>query len=136
MRRDQLALLAGFILILLSVTVFRATSQYENRGYTLYMRDYDFVPREITAPAGAKIKLTLVNKGEQPHEVAFMLAGKEASPPFTLGDENNVTWELELAPGAEQTITYQVPDQPGEYQMVCGIPGHLEHGMQGTLFVR
>ncbi|MDL1944781.1 hypothetical protein FBQ99_20840, partial [Chloroflexi bacterium CFX2] len=32
-------------------------------------------------------------------------------------------------------LSFTAPDQPGTYQIVCGMPGHLQAGMVGTLEV-
>lgn len=40
-----------------------------------------------------------------------------------------------LGEGESDTITFTVPDEPGEYQFVCTFPGHYSGGMVGTLIV-
>jgi uncharacterized cupredoxin-like copper-binding protein len=99
------------------------------------MTDYSFVPDEIKVPAGNVVRLTLINKGGLPHELAVLSNGSIATPPFTLADEMNVIWEVELQPGASQTVTFQAPSTPGEYHVVCGLPEHLERGMEGRIVV-
>jgi len=135
-RKSHLWMIAIFLWILLAAEIYVYLNKPEDTSFTIYMTEYTFVPDEIAVPAGAQIKLTLVNRGKFSHEVAFMLSGNQASPPFTLADEVNVTWEHEMSPAASQTVTFQTPTEPGEYQMVCGLPGHLEQGMQGTLVVQ
>ena len=50
-------------------------------------------------------------------------------------DEKNIFWEVELMPGESSVETFIAPNQPGEYFVVCGIPGHLEAGMIGKMIV-
>jgi uncharacterized cupredoxin-like copper-binding protein len=50
--------------------------------------------------------------------------------------EENVYWEEEVDAGESATFTFTAPEEPGEYQIICAIPGHLEAGMQGTLTVK
>lgn len=40
-----------------------------------------------------------------------------------------------LGDGESDTITFNVPDEPGEYLFVCTFPGHYSGGMVGTLIV-
>lgn len=40
-----------------------------------------------------------------------------------------------LGDGESDTITFTVPDEPGEYDFICTFPGHYSGGMVGTLVV-
>ena len=40
-----------------------------------------------------------------------------------------------LGDGETDTITFTVPDTPGEYDYVCTFPGHFAGGMVGVLYV-
>lgn len=59
-------------------------------------------------------------------------------------DNNYVAMEYEdwiiaatemLGDGESDTITFTVPEEPGEYQFICTFPGHYSGGMVGTLVV-
>lgn len=41
-----------------------------------------------------------------------------------------------LGDGETDTITFTVPDEPGEYDYVCTFPGHFQGGMVGKLIVQ
>lgn len=41
-----------------------------------------------------------------------------------------------LGDGESDTITFTVPDEPGEYDYLCTFPGHYAGGMVGTLIVQ
>jgi uncharacterized cupredoxin-like copper-binding protein len=69
------------------------------------------------------------------HEWVLMNKGTQASAPFDESDEANIYWEQELDAGQSGTYTFTVPQEPGEYQVVCGTAGHLEAGMLGVLTV-
>ena len=103
---------------------------------TVDLQEFMFTPSAITVPAGQEISLTLVNNGAVEHEFVIMKFGKEVSVPFSDDDEDNIYWEHEVEPGATDTVTFIAPSDPGEYQLVCGIAGHLEGGMQGVLTVK
>ena len=38
--------------------------------------------------------------------------------------------------GKTKSDTFTAPTEPGEYAVVCGIPGHIEKGMTATLIVK
>lgn len=99
------------------------------------MTDFAFKPGDISVPAGAKVTITLTNNGSTNHDFVIMKSGKEASVPFGKEDEANIYWEKEVEVGDTQTVTFTAPSDPGEYQIVCSVPGHLEAGMKGTLTV-
>ena len=99
------------------------------------MKEFVFVPDTFTVPASTKVTLNLTNKGALEHEYAIMILGKEATLPFDADDEPNIYWEHELLAGESATLEFTSPSEPGEYQVVCGTPGHLELGMKGTLIV-
>lgn len=40
-----------------------------------------------------------------------------------------------LGNGESDTITFTVPEEPGEYDFICSFPGHYAGGMVGTLIV-
>ena len=100
------------------------------------MSDFAFTPRTLEVPAGAEITLHLTNNGALLHEMVIMIYGKEATAPFDEDDESNIYWEHELEHGEKATVTFTAPSEPGEYQLVCGIPAHIEQGMVGTLIVK
>ena len=56
--------LASFALLLLSVNAAFA----DGNEFTLTIKDHAFEPKEITIPAGKKIKLLIVNKDATPAE--------------------------------------------------------------------
>lgn len=99
------------------------------------MTDFDFTPANVSAPAGAEVNLTLVNDGTVEHEWVLVEQGEMIEAPFGDEDEDKIYWEGEVEPGDSETFTFTAPSEPGEYQVVCGIAGHLEAGMEGTLTV-
>jgi uncharacterized cupredoxin-like copper-binding protein len=95
--------------------------------------DYAFDPESWTVPSGETITMTLDNEGDELHEWVIVEQGTtlEGSDDFS---EDLVVWEIEAEPGATESGEFTAPD-PGSYQIVCAIPGHLEAGMEGTLEV-
>lgn len=133
MQRIHLILAGIFTIIMALSQYFISYGRPEQLSINVHMDDYGYLPHELKAPAGARVKITLVNKGSETHEMAFLIQGYQAEALFDIGDERNVFWEVELSPGAKQTVTLIAPEDPGTYQMVCGLPGHMEQGMVGIL---
>jgi uncharacterized cupredoxin-like copper-binding protein len=58
-----------------------------------------------------------------------------SSDKFDEEDLPNVYLVVEVPPEHAHNFTFTAPEQPGDYQIVCGIAGHLQAGMIGTLTV-
>jgi plastocyanin len=99
------------------------------------MKEFTFEPASVTVPAGAEVKLNLTNNGTLEHSWVIMLQDKPATAPFDAEDEANIYWQAKLEAGDSSTLTFAAPSEAGEYELVCGIPAHLEAGMIGTLIV-
>lgn len=100
------------------------------------MKEYRFDPDVLEVPAGAEVTVNLSNSGTLEHEMVIMVLGKQATAPFDDDDEPNIYWEHELEAGQSAVVSFTAPSEAGEYQIVCGIPAHLEQGMVGKLIVK
>jgi len=90
-----------------------------------------------TVPAGGEVTLNLTNNGAIEHEFAILKLGEHVTPPFGEKDEGKIFWELDgVAAGTTASGTFTAPTEPGEYDVICGIPGHIELGMVATLIVK
>jgi uncharacterized cupredoxin-like copper-binding protein len=90
-----------------------------------------------TVPAGGEVTLNLTNNGAIEHEFAILKLGEHVTPPFGEKDEGKIFWELDgVAAGTTMSGTFTAPTEPGEYDVICGIPGHIELGMIATLIVK
>ena len=99
--------------------------------------DTGYDSKTYTVPAGAEVTLTLTNKGTIEHEFAILKLGEHVTPPFGEKDEGKIFWELDgVAAGTSKSDTFTAPTEPGEYDVICGIPGHIELGMVATLIVK
>jgi plastocyanin len=77
--------------------------------------DFAFSPGSLTVPAG-NVTLAIANAGQLPHT-------------FTIDGLVNV----DLAPGQSATVSFNAP--AGSYRFYCGVAGHVNLGMTGTLLV-
>lgn len=100
------------------------------------MTDFQFTPNTFTVPAGQQINFTATNNGGVQHSFVIMKQGTQVNGSFSDKDQANVYWEQTAIP-VGQTIqaTFTAPSDPGEYQVVCAVPGHIEAGMVAKLNV-
>jgi uncharacterized cupredoxin-like copper-binding protein len=99
------------------------------------MTDFAFNPNEFTVPAGEEITLNVTHNGTMEHDFIIMKYATDAGEKFDEEDKANIYWEVALQPGDSETIVFTAPEQPGTYQVICGMPGHLQSGMIGKLIV-
>jgi plastocyanin len=103
---------------------------------TAEMKDFAYVPNQWSVPAGAQVTLNVKNTGSQVHEWVIIKKGETVDVPWGASDESKIVWELDdIQPGESKTATFTAPTEPGDYQIVCGTPAHIEQGMKGTLTV-
>jgi uncharacterized cupredoxin-like copper-binding protein len=99
------------------------------------MTDFQFQPNAFSVPAGQEITLSAKNDGGVVHSFVIMNKGQSAGTEFTDEDQPNVYWQVEIQPGGSTDTTFTAPPDPGEYEVVCHVPGHLQAGMVGKLNV-
>jgi uncharacterized cupredoxin-like copper-binding protein len=130
------SLLSVFVLLLLTACAGTpAAAPQTTTQITVDMVEFMFNPETVRVPAGGQIEITLINSGALEHEWAIMNLGIQASEPFDENDEANIYWEKEVGPRSQVVETFTAPSEPGDYQIVCAIAGHMEAGMVGTLVV-
>ena len=100
-----------------ATSVPAASPEAEAAAVTITMVDIAFEPKRVTIPADTPVTITLVNDGVLPHNLTI----KEA--------------DVSVNVRGAQTGTVVVTLPAGEYRFLCGIPGHAEAGMTGTLVV-
>jgi len=99
--------------------------------------DTGYDSKTYTVPAGAEVTLNMTNNGSIEHEFAILKSGEHVTPPFGDKDEDKIYWELDgVDAGETKSDTFTAPTEPGEYDVICGIPGHIELGMVATLIVK
>jgi plastocyanin len=86
---------------------------------TITGTEFKYDPNTITASAGQKVNVTLINKGAVKH--TFVLT------------EANVTITADV--GQTATGSFTAP-AAGTYTFFCDQPGHKDAGMTGTLTVK
>ena len=81
------------------------------------LRNYAFTPRKFEIRQGETIE--------------FVLDSIDILHSFTV-EELDIDWHLNQNDELTERFTF---DQPGEYRLVCVIPGHEVLGMRGTIVV-
>jgi uncharacterized cupredoxin-like copper-binding protein len=127
-----LFLLVGICLI---ITACGGKNGGVSTNVNITMTDFQFSPNSFTVPAGKEISLKAENSGAVVHSFVIMNEGKSAGTEFNDEDTPNVYWQIEIQPGGSTDTTFTAPSQPGEYEIVCHVPGHLQAGMVGKLNV-
>lgn len=96
------------------------------------MTDFKFDPDVWTVPAGKEITIKLTNTGAVEHD--WVLMAKPVTPPAA-ADSPDQVFIADVEAGENVTVKFTAPSAPGEYQVICAVPGHLEAGMAGKLIV-
>lgn len=130
MRRLSLTLI---LLVLLLTGCGGANTAKTNHSITL--TDFAYSPAEFAVPAGKEIALDAANNGAVIHNFIIMNLGTSAGTEWTAEDDANVYWKLEIPAGGSATASFTAPSEPGEYEVVCSTPGHLQAGMIGKMTV-
>lgn len=112
-----------------------------------------FTVNKIEAVAGSELTIVFKNVGAMPKAAMghnLVILKKDANPmafaqaataaaateyiPAQMKDQVLVGTKL-LGPKEEETITFTVPSEPGEYVYLCTFPAHFIVGMKGVLVV-
>lgn len=125
----------ALLLVVLAFAVTACQAGGPSTKLDVEMTDFAFTPNQFTVPAGKEITVNIAHHGVVVHEFIIMKLGTSAGDHFDEEDKPNVYAVVEVPPGHSQQFTFTAPIQPGEYQILCGIAGHLESGMTATLTV-
>ena len=123
------------LIVLLSALISACQAGGPSTHLNLELNDFTITPNQLTIPAGSEIQISIENKGAVVHDFYIMKLGMEVGEQFDEGDKPNAFWDAEVQPDDNVNLSFTAPDQPGTYQIVCGMPGHLQAGMIGTLTV-
>lgn len=122
-------------MLLLSVLVSACQSTGPSTRLNVKLNDFTITPDQLAVPAGSDIQIRITNSGAIVHDFYIMKLGKDVGEKFEEEDILNAYWEAEVQPDETVSLSFVAPDEPGTYQIVCGVPGHLQAGMVGTMEV-
>jgi len=123
------------IFLLILVFLSACQSGGPSTKLTVELSDFAITPNQLSVPAGSEIQIRVANKGTVEHNFYIMQYGVDVGDMFDEEDIANAYWEVDAQPDESVELSFTAPDQPGTYQIVCGMPGHLQAGMVGTLEV-
>lgn len=113
-------------------------------GIAVKLAEWSVAPEETSAPAG-EVTFDISNEGANVHE--FVIFKTDLAPEdlplkpeedSTVVDEEGEGLALvdeveDIAPGSSATLTVDL--EPGNYILLCNIPGHFEQGMHAAFTV-
>jgi uncharacterized cupredoxin-like copper-binding protein len=127
----------GTVLVLALSLILTACASPNKATLNVTATDKGYDSKTYTVPAGATVTLNMTNNGAVEHEFAILKLGEHVTPPFGEKDEGKILWELDgVEPGSNKSGTFTAPTEPGDYDVICGVPGHIELGMVATLTVK
>ena len=96
--------------------------------------DFRFTPGDVSVHPG-KVRLTLVDRGAYPHNIAFSTLGPTSLGPTSLGPTSlgATSASVSGSPGQTSTTLTLTFTRPGRYDFVCTY--HSSAGMKGSLVV-
>jgi len=110
-----------------------------DREIKMTMSEWNFSDMQIEVKKGERIKFTIVNEGEIPHEFMFMTMSAMAAVNYRAirADwsllEHEALYEQSLVfPGGEFSLIMEV-QEAGAWMFMCMLPWHMQMGMMGQM---
>jgi plastocyanin len=89
------------------------------------MTEFEFTPDDLSVAAGDT--LALENTGQIPHNLTIV----EGDDPLGGGAELAASEDIDGGDSGDLLVDVE----PGDYSILCTVPGHAEDGMVGTITV-
>lgn len=136
----------SLLLLLLAVGCASGEDEAGVQEVELTASDIAYDRTQLEVVAGRPVRLTMHNEGVLEHDFSIMdIHMSEAPHSAEEGSEEHMMDmehmgeepELHAAvmPGMDNILEF-TPEEAGEYEYFCTVPGHKEAGMHGTLIVR
>lgn len=110
-----------------------------DREITLTMSEWKFSDMNITVKKGERIKFTVKNGGQIPHEFMFMsgplmqaVVYRQTRADWNLVEHKALFEQALVLPGGDFTFVLQVT-KAGSWMFMCMLPYHMEMGMMGQM---
>ena len=121
------------VMFVLALTLTACGPQKVTLNVTASEQGYD--SPTYTVPAGAEVTVNLINTGAAPHVFDILKLGEHVTSTFQPTDKEKILWGLSASAGETKSGTFTAPTEPGEYDIICPVPGHMQMGMTATLIV-
>ena len=120
-------------MFVLALTLTACASNQVTLNVTATDQGYD--SSTYTVPAGAEVTVNMTNNGALAHVFDILKLGEHVTAPYGEKDKDKILWELVVLAGTSKSDTFTAPTEPGEYDIICRVPGHMQLGMTATLIV-
>lgn len=98
---------------------------------TVSASEFAFDPSDIPLAAGSEVSVTLDNGGAVEHNFTVLKAGETITAESEFNEDMVLGAVDNTAAGESNSTTLTL--EPGDYQVICTIPGHFDAGMAGTI---
>jgi len=98
-------------------------SEIPEEAFRITMTASGISPSSFEVDKGVKVVLSITSGDEWTHV-------------FKFEDESLKDAVVGVAPNETRVITFYAPDEPGEYEFHCDLPGHTARGETGKMIVR
>jgi plastocyanin len=136
MRKFLLIVMLTFTLAACSTTNIATPNGPNQATLNVKATDQGYDSSTYEVPAGAEITVNFTNDAPQPHVFAVLKKGEHVTPPFQTKDEAKIMWKITAQTGETRSDIFKAPTVPGDYDIICPFPGHIEYGMKATLVVK
>ena len=127
----------GIFLVLFSILLAGCGGSEDNMtpvsSLSVEMSEFKFNPAAMVVFAGQEITLNLSNTGGVEHDFIILKKSAAAKIPFDSEKQAaDILFDFKLESKGNGQFKFTLPEA-GEYQVVCGVQGHMEAGMVATL---
>ncbi len=134
-RTITILLMVNLLGLLLSACMGNASANNASITLDVTLIDSQFEPLAWTVSPGQTIILNLTNSGTMGH--TWTLMQTPISGPYTADDQADILFDSGVVPAdTSKQVSFTAPRMPGDYQVICIQPGHIEAGMVGLLTVK
>ncbi len=123
------------LVLLLSLMLASCQSGGASKKLQVTLSDFTISLSQSNVRANSEVTIKVTNTGTVEHDFSIMKYGADIGDQFDDEDRANVLLESVVQSGETKSQSFTVPEQPGTYQVVCAMPGHVQAGMVGTLEV-
>ena len=124
------------VVVAMVLLVLTLTACGSKKVFLNVTADQGYDSSTYTVPAGEEVTVIMTNKSAVAHTFNILKLGEHVTPPYKKEDEDKILWELVAKAGETTSGTFTAPTEPGEYDIICRVPGHIALGMVATLIVK